>query len=158
MGLPVVVLGLSCSMVCGIFLDQGLNVCLLHWQEDSLPLSHQGSPRYNLDNEFINPNFFIICKYHYHSVQFSHSVMSDSLRRLDCSMPGFLSINISRSLLKIMSIELVMLSNHLILCNPLLLPPSILPASGSFQMSQFFASGGQNIGATVSVLPMNIQD
>ena len=31
----------SCSAACGIFLDQGLNPCLLHWQADSLPLSHQ---------------------------------------------------------------------------------------------------------------------
>ena len=37
--------GLSCSKACVIFLDQGLNPCLLHWQVDSLPLSHQGSPR-----------------------------------------------------------------------------------------------------------------
>ena len=36
--------GLRCSTACGIFLDQGLNLCLLHWQADSLPLSHQGSP------------------------------------------------------------------------------------------------------------------
>ena len=36
---------LSCSAECGIFLDQGSNPCLLHWQADSLPLSHQGSPR-----------------------------------------------------------------------------------------------------------------
>ena len=35
---------LSCSVACGISLDQGLNLCLLHWQADSLPLSHQGSP------------------------------------------------------------------------------------------------------------------
>ena len=35
---------LSCSKACGIFPDQGLNPCLLHWQADSLPLSHQGSP------------------------------------------------------------------------------------------------------------------
>ena len=77
------------SMACRIPLNQGSNLCLLHWQKDSLPLSHQGSLRYNLDNEFINPNFFIICKYHYHSVQFSHSVMSDSLQHLDCSTPGF---------------------------------------------------------------------
>ena len=34
----------SCSVACGIFLDQGLNLCLLHWQEDSLPLSRQRSP------------------------------------------------------------------------------------------------------------------
>ena len=36
--------GLSCSTACGSFLDQGSNPCLLHWQVDSLPLSHQGSP------------------------------------------------------------------------------------------------------------------
>ena len=34
---------LGCSEACGIFPDQGLNPCLLHWQADSLPLSHQGS-------------------------------------------------------------------------------------------------------------------
>ena len=37
--------GLRCSAACGIFLDQGLNLCLLHWQVDSLPLSQRGSPR-----------------------------------------------------------------------------------------------------------------
>ena len=36
--------GLSCSAVSGIFPDQGLNLCFLHWQVDSLSLSHQGSP------------------------------------------------------------------------------------------------------------------
>ena len=35
---------LSCSTACGIFLDQGSNLCLLHWQADSLLLSQQGSP------------------------------------------------------------------------------------------------------------------
>ena len=40
--------GLSFSMACGIFPDQGSNLCLLYWQEDSLPLSHQGSPHYFL--------------------------------------------------------------------------------------------------------------
>ena len=43
-----------------------------------------------------------------------------------------LSITNSQSLLKLMSIESVMPSKHLLLCRPLLLPPSILPASGSF--------------------------
>jgi len=37
----VVVPTLSCSTAGGIFLDQGSNLCLLHWQADSLPLSHQ---------------------------------------------------------------------------------------------------------------------
>jgi len=70
-----------------------------------------------------------------------------------------LSITNSQSLLKLMSIESVMPSNHLILCHPLLLLPSILPASGSFPMSQFFASGGRSIegSASAPVLPMNIQ-
>ena len=44
---------------------------------------------------------------------------------MDCSTPGFLSITNSWSLLKLMSIESVMPSNHLILCRPLLLLPSI---------------------------------
>ena len=66
-----------------------------------------------------------------------------------------LSITNSRSLLKLMSIESVMPSNHLILCCPLLFLP---PALGSFQMSQLSALGGQSIGvsASTSVLPMNI--
>ena len=46
---------------------------------------------------------------------------------MDCSKPG-LSITNSQSLLKLMSIESVMPSNHLILCGPLLLPPSIFPS------------------------------
>ena len=35
---------LGCSVACGIFPHQGLNLCLLHWQADSLPVSHQGNP------------------------------------------------------------------------------------------------------------------
>ena len=68
-----------------------------------------------------------------------------------------LSFTISQSSLKLMSIESVMPSNHLILCCPLLL--SIFPALGSLLMSQLFASSGQSIGApaSASVLPMNIQ-
>ena len=71
-----------------------------------------------------------------------------------------LSIINSRSSLKLMSIESVMPSNYLILCRPLLLSPSIFPASGSFPVSQFFASNGQSTGVStsVSVLQMSIQD
>ena len=46
---------------------------------------------------------------------------------MDCSTPGSLSITNSQSLPKLMSIESVMPSNHLIFCRPLLLPPSIFP-------------------------------
>ena len=43
-GSVVVAHGLSCSAACGIFPDQGSNPCALHWQADSQPLHHQGSP------------------------------------------------------------------------------------------------------------------
>ena len=68
------------------------------------------------------------------------------------------SLSITNSWSLPMSIESVIPSNHLILCHPLLLPPSIFPES--FQISQLFASGGQSIGvsASTSVLPVNIQD
>ena len=59
------------------------------------------------------------------SVQFSHSVVS-ICDPMDCSMPGFLSFTISWSLLKLMSIQSVMPSNHLILCHPLLVPSIFL--------------------------------
>ena len=46
---PVIVAhGPSCSAACGIFPDQGSNPCPLHWQEDSQPLRHQGSPHAHL--------------------------------------------------------------------------------------------------------------
>ena len=67
-----------------------------------------------------------------------------------------LSITHSQSLLKLMSITLVMPSNHLILCRPLFLPPSMLPASGAFQMSQFFVSGGQSTGVDCHFLLQGI--
>ena len=62
------------------------------------------------------------------SVQFSHSVVSDSANSWTTAGQASLSITNSQSLLKLMSIELVIPSNHLILCRPLLLPPSIFPS------------------------------
>ena len=71
-----------------------------------------------------------------------------------------LSFTNSQSSPKLMAIEPVMPSSHLILCGPLLLLPPSLPTSGSFLVSQLFVSGGQSIGvsASVLVLPINIQD
>ena len=99
--------------------------------------------------------------YIYISVMLSHSVMSNSLQRhglqharLPCPSPN------SRACLNScplswwchpnISFSIVPFSSHL----------QSFPASGSFQMSQFFASGGQSIevSASASVLPMNIQD
>ena len=70
-----------------------------------------------------------------------------------------LSFTISGSLLKLISIESVMPSNHLILCLPFSSCPQYFPASRSFPICQLFASGGQSIGASASasVFPMNIQ-
>ena len=70
-----------------------------------------------------------------------------------------LSFTVSQSLLKLMSIELMMPSKHLILCNPFSSCSQSFPASGPFPKSQLFISGGQNIGASAlaPVLPMNIQ-
>ena len=88
--------------------------------------------------------------------------MSDSLwpHGLTVACQASLSITNSQSSLKLMSIESVMPCNYLILCVPFFSCLQFFPASGSFQMSQFFASGSQSIGvsALASVLPMNIQD
>ena len=62
------------------------------------------------------------------SVQFSHSVVSDSLRPHEPACQASLSITNSRSPTELMSIESVMPSNYLILCRPLLLLPSIFPS------------------------------
>ena len=91
---------------------------------------------------------------------FSHSDASDSFWPQGLQHARHLSFTISWSLVKLMSIESVMPSNHLVLCYPFLLLPSVFLPSGSFLMSQVFSSGGQNIGASASasVLPLNIQD
>ena len=71
-----------------------------------------------------------------------------------------LSITISQSLPKLMSFKSVMPSNHLILCRPLLLLPSISPNIRVFSNKSVLHIGGQSVGASdaASGLPMNIQD
>ena len=95
----------------------------------------------------------------------SHSVISVAQScptlcdPMDCNMPGFpVSYHLPEST-KLKSTELMMLSNHLILCCPFSSCLQSFPASGSFPMSWLFASGGQSIGplASVSVLLMNTQ-
>ena len=87
------------------------------------------------------------------SIQFSHSVVSNSLRPHGCQ--ASLSLTNSWSLLKLMPIESVMPSNHLILI-PFSSCLQSFPASGSFPVIQFFTSGDQNIAvsASASDLPM----
>ena len=76
------------------------------------------------------------------------------------STPASLSITNTQSPPKPMSIELVTPSNHLILCRPLLLLPSIFPSIRVFSSESALCISGQSIGvsASTSVLPMNTQD
>ena len=79
---------------------------------------------------------------------------------IDCSKPGF---PVHHQLWELAQTHVHQVDdaiNHFILCHPFSSCLQSFPASGSFQISQFFTSGGQSIGvsASASVLPMNIQD
>ena len=104
---------------------------------------------------------YIVYLKHCDSVQFSRSVVSDSLRsnelqhaRPACPSPTPRvypnSCPLSRWCHSTTSTSVIPFSSR----------PQSFPVSGSFQMSQLFASGGQSIGvsASTSVLPMNTQD
>ena len=97
---------------------------------------------------------YVVC-----SVQFSRSVMSHSATPWTAAHQGSLFFTNSWSLGKLMSIELVIPSNHLILCHPLSSCLQCCPVTGFFLMNQFFTSVGQSIGGSISAsaLPMNIQ-
>ena len=79
---------------------------------------------------------------------------------MDCNMPGFPVHHQPRSLLKLMSIKSMIPSNYLILCQHLLLLPSIFPRVRVCPSESVPASGGQSIWALAlaSVLLMNIKD
>ena len=136
----------SLSLLQGIFPTQGSNPDLLLCRRILYQLSHKGSPRIL---EWVT------------SFQFSLSVMSNSLRphglqqaRPPCPSPTARVFSSSCPLSQwchpTISSSVVPFTSHL----------QCFPTSGSFPMSQFFASGGQSTGvsASASVLPMNIQD
>ena len=100
----------SLSLLQGIFPTQGLNPGLPHCRQILYQLSYQGSPTYSFS-----------------SVQSLSRVCLFATPWTAARQP-FLSITNSRSLLKLIFIESVMPSNHLVLCHPLLLLPSILPS------------------------------
>ena len=111
---------------------------------------------------WISHRYTYVCSWLYnHSVPFSRSVVSDSLRphesqhaRLHCpsQTPGVYSNSCSSSWWCHLAISSSVISFSS--C------PQSLPASGSFPMSQLFSSGGQSLGVSASalVLPMNTQD
>ena len=79
-GSVIVAHGLSCSAACGIFPDQGSNPCPLHWQADSQPLRHQGSP------DFLS--FYLMSFYSRTSSETLHSRLLTSFLTVS-DFPGF---------------------------------------------------------------------
>ena len=119
-------------------------------------------------SQYITPEdtwfLYVLLLVMFSSIQFSPVAQSLSVRIFATSWiaarQASLSIINSQSLLKLMPVESVMPSSHLILFRPFSSCPQSLPASGSFPMSQLFTWGGQSIGvsALTTVLPMKTQD
>ena len=91
----------------------------IHWVSDAIQPSHPLSPP--------SPFVYNLFQHQFSSVQLLSRVQL-FVTSWTTACPASLSITNSRSLLKLISIESVMPSNHLIRCRPLLLPPSIFPS------------------------------
>ena len=117
----------------------------------------RGWIKHNLESRMLGEiSTTSICKL----LLFSHSVMSDSLWTLGLQYARVICPSlISPHLFKLMSIESMIPSNHLILGCPLLFVPSIFPSIRIFSNESAFPLGGQSIGASASALvfTMNIQ-
>ena len=172
----------SCSLLQGIFPTKKSNSGLLHCRWILYQPSHQGSPRileqvaYPFSSRSSWPRnlisvsciigrFFTRWATREAPSFFFSSVQSLSRVRLFATpliaaCQASLSIINSRSLPKLMSIESVMPSSHLILCHPLLLLPPIPPSIRIFSNESTLPMRCQNIGvsALASGLPMNTQD
>ena len=122
-GSIIVTYGLSCSMACDIFLDQRLNPCLLHWQADSSPLSHQESPRIYV----VKSNVFTY-DILYPSVQLIGLVRLFATPWTEACQPPCQSPT-PGTYSNSCSSHQVMPSNYLILCHLLLLCLRSFPAS-----------------------------
>ena len=136
----------SYSLLQGIFPMQRSNPGLPHCRRILYQLSHKGSPLSS------SPALF-------QSVQLLSHVQLFATP-WTAAHQASLSITNSQSLLKLMPIELVMPSNHLILCHPLLLLPSVFPSIRVFSNESALCISGQSIGvsALASVLSINTQD
>ena len=132
--------GVGCHFLLQwIFLTQGSNLGLLHCRLTLYHLSHHGSPILPCGTWLVLPTtintFSQGSSLSHETVPRSCDTSVSSVHLLSCvqlfatpqtaAHQASLSITNSRSLLKLMSIELVMSSNHLIFCRPLLIPPSI---------------------------------
>ena len=92
-----------------------------------------------------------VCIYHCYSVTKSCPALCNPM---DCSTPGF---PVLYHLPEFLQTHVHRVGDAIQPSHPLLLPSPPFPASGSLPLSQPFKSGGQSIGASTSVLPMNIQ-
>ena len=135
------------NFIClqGIFPTQGSNLGLTHCRQTLYRLSHQGSPIWSIS-----------------SVQLVQSLNPVQLfvNPWIAGRQAFLSITNSRSSLKLMSIESVTLSSHLILCRPLLLLPPIPPSIRVFsnESTLYMRCQSTGVSALASFLPKNTQD
>ena len=99
--------------------------CEIPWTEEPVRLQSMGSQRVRQD--WTGTHMYV--EISESAVSWCRNdVFNGSCNPTDCSTPGFSSSKISHSLFKFMSIESVMLSNHLIICHPLLFLPSIFPS------------------------------
>ena len=86
-GSVVVAHGPSCSAACGIFLDQGSNPCPLHWQADSQPLRHQGSPTSLLWSDFLMLAMVVDVQWHLNGLHLHFPNDNDTDHLFMCYLP-----------------------------------------------------------------------
>ena len=110
------------SSVRGVFQARILGWVAISFSGRGIFLTHLLWNYISITIQFSSCTFGHLSSVHFNSVTLSCPTLCDPM---DCSTPDSLSITKSQSLLKLKSIELMMPSNHLILCHPLLLPPSI---------------------------------
>ena len=130
----------------GIFPTQGLNLDLLHCRQ-MLPSEAPGKPMHSVwctANSFFCPCCFLWLQCFLPLVYLAQFY------------PSLLTFTIFQSLLKLRSIESLMPSNYLILCGPFLPLPSIFPRIRVLCNESTLSTDGQSIGASASVLPVNI--
>ena len=142
-------LRLTSHGVCGVVADWRHLCCL-----ESLPWGCSSSlVNYRKWAKKKDPYFFFS-----QSCGSLHRLCLTFCSPMDWSTPGFNVLHCLPEFAQTLSIESVMPCNHFILCHPFFCCLQFSPASGSFPVSQFFASGGQSVdaSASASVLPMNI--
>ena len=132
--------------------------CLEIWKDFTVVIRPQGDRLWerglfthihHYPRNYLVPVILLLTLVGFSSVQFSRSVVSDSATPWITGRQASLSITNTRSSLKLMSIESVMPSSHLILCRPLLLLPPIPPSIRVF-------SNESTLSRIISISPLNI--